>query len=216
MESFYTVGIDPGLSGGFCILHQKSDGTIESSVYASPVIKTKAKGKSKAKNEYDVPSIAKTLKTIEGKNVFVCLEKVSAMPGQGTVSMFHFGEGFGMWKGVIGTFGFNLQLTTPMTWKSEWPDKLLKKLDKPEILKLNQVEVNRLSAAKLKNYNEIKKKYKNDTSQAKKLAKDNARELAATLYPNLKEEFELKKDDGKAEALLIAEYLRRQINVTKQ
>jgi hypothetical protein len=47
---------------------------------------------------------------------------------------------------------------------------------------------------------------------AKKLAKDKARELAGKLYPELKECFELKKDDGKAESLLIAEYIRRHAN----
>ena len=48
--------------------------------------------------------------------------------------------------------------------------------------------------------------------KAKKLAKDHARELAKILYPNLKDSFELKKDDGKAEAILIAEYTRRHHN----
>jgi len=212
MEDFYSIGIDPGLGGGFAIILQKSDGTIIAEVHSSPVIKTKAKGKVKAKNEYDVPVIAKILKPFEGKNVYVCLEKVSAMPGQGTVSMFHFGEGFGMWKGILGTLGFSVTLATPMSWKTEWQDKLIKKLDKPDILKLKPLEMNKLSPGELKKYKEVKKQFKYDSDQAKKLAKDNARELAGTLYPNLKEEFELKKDDGKAEALLIAEYFRRQIN----
>lgn len=215
MNEFYVVGIDPGFGGGFGILLQKEDGSIVSQTYSSPVIKTKALGKVKAKNEYDIASIVKSLRLLEGKKVYVCLERVSAMPGNGSVSMFHFGEGFGIWKGIIGTLGFELSLTTPMTWKKEYGDCLLKKIDKPEILKLKTIEVNRLSAGELKKYKETKKQHKHDMEQAKKLAKDNARELAGKLYPDLKKEFELKKDDGKAEALLIAEYLRRQINASK-
>jgi len=216
MEEFYSIGVDPGFSGGFAIIHQKTDGSLDVSVYASPIIKTKAKGKSKAKNEYDVKAIANILRPLEHKTVYAYLERVSAMPGNGAVSMFHFGEGFGIWKGILGTLGFKLDLVSPVTWKTEWVDKLIKKLEKPDILKLNQVEVNRLSAADRKKHKEVQKTHKQDNEKAKKLAKDNARELAATLYPNLEEEFELKKDDGKAEALLIAEYLRRQINGVKQ
>jgi hypothetical protein len=63
-----------------------------------------------------------------------------------------------------------------------------------------------------KKYKEIEKQYKADTEKAKKLAKDHARELATILYPKLAESFKLKKDDGKAEAILISEYLRRNIN----
>ncbi len=46
----------------------------------------------------------------------------------------------------------------------------------------------------------------------KRLAKDKARELAKSLYSELEPEFARKKDDGKAEALLIAEYAGRHYN----
>jgi len=215
-ENTYVIGIDPGVGGAISIIEQKNDGSIIPNVYAVPIIKTKATNKTKAKNEYDIKVIVELLKPLEGRKVFVCLEKISAMPGNGSVSMFHFGEGFGIWKGILGTLGFNVELTTPMTWKKEWGDTLLKKLEKPEILKLKTVDVNRLSASERKEYKETKKKHKQEQDRAKKNAKDNARELAGKLYPNLKESFELKKDDGKAEALLIAEYLRRQLNVRQQ
>jgi hypothetical protein len=121
-------------------------------------------------------------------------------------------DGFGIWKGIIGCLGFELKLITPLTWKTEWPDDLLKKLDKPDILKLKPIEVNRLSATDRKKHKDAKKQHKQDMDKAKKLAKDKARELAGKLYPELKECFELKKDDGKAESLLIAEYIRRHAN----
>lgn len=215
-EEIHIVGIDPGLGGGLAIMTQKPDGSVESAVYYIPVIRDKPKNKkSKGKNDYDVPTLSKILKPYEGKKVFVCLEKVSAMPGNGNVSMFTFGEGFGIWRGLVGAMGFDVKMVTPMTWKSEWGDQLLKKLEKPEILKLSPVEVNRLSATDRKKHKEAKVLHKQEMDKAKKLAKDHARELAGKLYPNLSEEFELKKDDGKAEALLIAEYLRRQLNAAQ-
>jgi crossover junction endodeoxyribonuclease RuvC len=39
--------------------------------------------------------------------------------------------------------------------------------------------------------------------------KDASRAMAMRLWPGLREQLELKKHDGRAEALLLAEYLRR-------
>jgi len=210
---FYYIGIDPGLGGAYSVLTENESKIIDAKVFGVPIIKTKATKTAKAKNEYNIGEIANNLKCYQGCKVIACLEQVSAMPGQGTVSMFHFGEGFGIWKGIIGTLGFDLRLVRPSTWKSFWPDQLLKKIEKPEILKLKTVEVNKLSAEGRKKYKEAKKEHKNSLDAAKKLAKDHARELATLLYPELGESFKLKKDDGKAEAILIAEYIRRNLNV---
>jgi hypothetical protein len=178
-----------------------------------PVIKSKKNGKNKT--EYDIASIVKLLEGLPKDRTYVGIERIAPMPGNGNVSMFNFGEGFGILKGIVGALRLNLLLISPMTWKKEYGDQLLKKLEKPEILKLSPVEVNRLSATDRKKHKEAKVLHKQEMDKAKKLAKDHARELAGKLYPNLSEEFELKKDDGKAEALLIAEYLRRQLNAAQ-
>ena len=212
-QIFFYIGVDPGLSGGYSILAEKNGEIFDAKVFGTPVIKTKATKTSKAKNEYNIEEIAANLKLYQNCNVIACLELVNAMPNQGTVSMFHFGEGYGMWKGILRTLGFKLHLIRPAVWKSFWPDRLLKKIVKPDILKLRTVEINRLSAEGRKNYKDAKKLHKEQVDQAKKLAKDQARELATLLYPNLAESFKLKKDDGKAEAILIAEYIRRNPNV---
>lgn len=207
----YYVGIDPGLSGGLAIITCHDAVVIHASVHPIPINKTKATKTAKAKNEYDVQAIANILWPLhkDCKDVKVCLERVGVMPGQGSVSGFHFGEGFGIWKGVVGTLGFELHLVTPLTWKKMWPDNLLKNTTKPDMLKLKTHQVNKLSVADKKIYRETATEYKKSQANAKKLAKDHARELAGILYPNLADCFILKKDDGKAEALLMAEYLRR-------
>ena len=54
------------------------------------------------------------------KEVVCCLEKVSAMPGQGVVSMFSFGQSVGYIKGVLESFRIPYQEITPKKWKGEF------------------------------------------------------------------------------------------------
>lgn len=64
-------------------------------------------------------------------NVVICLEKASAnpmsIPGkpgekervQGTVSMFSYGEGFGIWQGILAGLQLPYTLVHPRTWKTQ-------------------------------------------------------------------------------------------------
>lgn len=49
-----------------------------------------------------------------------CVEKVGARPGQGTVSMFSFGQSYGFILGVLTAFGIPYQLVPPRKWKAEY------------------------------------------------------------------------------------------------
>lgn len=200
------VGIDPGIGGALAILDLRNK-DIVAEVHSTPT-KTIVKNKKK-KKDYDVEAMARLLEKYRDCKVTVAQEATHAMPGQGTASMYAFGRGAGIWEGIVGAYHMHQIFVSPMTWKKEWADVLLKNLEKPDILKLKQAEVNRLSALDRKKHKEAQKKHKQDLELAKKLAKDHARELAGILYPNLADCFLLKKDDGKAEALLMAEYLRR-------
>ena len=57
-----------------------------------------------------------------------------------------------------------------------------------------------------------KKFYPGMKGLGRKEQKDLARELAADIAPYIKDEFRRKKDDGKAEALLIANYVKENYN----
>lgn len=48
------------------------------------------------------------------------VEKVGAMPGQGTVSMFNFGKSAGYIEGVLTALGIPYQLVPPNVWKREF------------------------------------------------------------------------------------------------
>ena len=202
-------GIDPGIGGAIAVLDLRN-GNIVAEVFSTPtkdIIKNKKK-----KKDYDVEAMALILEKYKNCKCLVAQEATHAMPQQGTTSMYSFGRGAGIWEGMVAAYHMNHIFITPVSWKKEWADNLLKKLEKPEILKISNIEFNRLSAFDRKKYNETKKEHKKELEKAKKLSKDHARDLAKKLYSNLEQEFVLKKDDGKAEALLIAEFSRRHHN----
>ena len=49
--------------------------------------------------------------------MFGIIEQVGAMPGNGGTSMFRFGEGFGIVKGVLATLGIGYVTVVPPRWK---------------------------------------------------------------------------------------------------
>lgn len=54
------------------------------------------------------------------------MEKVAAMPGQGVVSMFRFGESFGILKGLLFGLGIGCTLVLPQRWKKWGLDGMAK------------------------------------------------------------------------------------------
>lgn len=55
-----------------------------------------------------------------GEPVMACVERVSAMPGQGVTSMFNFGKASGYIEGVLSACGIGFQLIQPQKWKKEF------------------------------------------------------------------------------------------------
>lgn len=152
------IGIDPGKSGAVAAIN----GT-EVKLYDTPVARIKD-----SKNDYIPSAMAKIIKDLEAtRPCFIVLEKVHAMPGQGVSSMFSFGEGLGLWKGIIAAYGIPYELVAPQTWK-----------------KAMMADMPRDN-------------------------KDASRIVATRLFPNAVDMLSRKKDDGRAEALLMAEYGKR-------
>lgn len=69
---------------------------------------------------YDRDTYRCVLSDLRGEKEVCCLEHVSAMPGQGVTSMFHFGEGFGWIQGTLEAFGVPYELVKPQKWKKEF------------------------------------------------------------------------------------------------
>ncbi len=97
----YYLGIDPGAHGGLAVLKEHD---IE---YYSI---------------FEKQAFLNCIYSLSKKQerTICCLEKVHAMPKQGSVSMFNFGANYGWMKGVLDAFEIAYQEIPPQTWKKEF------------------------------------------------------------------------------------------------
>ena len=95
------IGIDPGKKGGFAVL-----GTHPG---ACPL--------PYAGDTPDGAWLADRFRALADPVLY--MEKVHAAPGQGVVSMFTFGRGYGYILGVACAMGVPVVLVTPQKWKAE-------------------------------------------------------------------------------------------------
>ena len=94
------IGIDPGKAGGYAWVWDEN-------VRAMP---------------WDDDFFVQDMKCLSatGEKCSACVEKVGAMPHQGTVSMFNFGKSAGFIEGVLTALGIAYQLIPPAKWKKEY------------------------------------------------------------------------------------------------
>ena len=97
----YYIGVDPGKDGALAILSGK-EGALPEITY------------------FDEIAVVKALEAIRGQPSICCLEHVGAMPKQGAVSMFNFGQNFGFWQGVLTAYHIPFELVRPVKWKKEF------------------------------------------------------------------------------------------------
>lgn len=107
------IGIDPGISGGIAfIINDKLVNVIPMPIKSYIV----GVGKNKKKKKLpDSNIIGKLVREFNPDISFI--EKVTARPGQGVVSMFSFGKGTGLVIGAIEGNGFTLHEIRPQEWK---------------------------------------------------------------------------------------------------
>ncbi|MBA1337548.1 MAG: crossover junction endodeoxyribonuclease RuvC [Pelagibacterales bacterium] len=108
------IGIDPGITGGICILENKK--VVE--VHETPTMIDGKKNKRQV-NGSQVANIIKE-RLNKGKEVVVVVEHVNAMPGQGVTSMFNFGQSFGVIKGICSALNLPIYFVRPMKWKKHF------------------------------------------------------------------------------------------------
>lgn len=97
---FY-LGIDPGKKGGIALLHD------------TDIV---------GQWDFDKDVLLHVADTLahEHEANRCCLERVHAMPKQGSVSMFTFGTGYGWIMGVLDAFEISYQTVEPRRWKTEF------------------------------------------------------------------------------------------------
>jgi crossover junction endodeoxyribonuclease RuvC len=159
--SFTILGVDPGLSGALALLQVNPNGVLRLlSVADMPLVAVKKS--TKTQNEINLPLlsvlVAPPMAELPARAV---IELVHAMPGQGVVSMFRFGQALGAVSGVCAALGIPTTFMPPREWQ----------------------------------------RAVRHTGRADKSA---SRLLASELYPEKAHLFSRVKDDGRAEAVLIA------------
>jgi crossover junction endodeoxyribonuclease RuvC len=160
------IGIDPGLSGAVAVIQDTEAyyGEHRINVFDTPTALVKGE---KTKRRYLMGSMALLLQPYaKQQDVVAVLENVHSMPSQGVSSSFCFGEGKGLWEGILAAYNIPMELVSPQRWKKT----IMADQGKDK------------SAARFK---------------------------AMALFPSLADQLKLVKHDGRAEALLMAEYARR-------
>lgn len=102
MKTFF-IGIDPGKNGGIAYVDTQ-DGVSVTMPYS----------------DTELIDLCSVVSHNWNQEAVCCLEKVSARPGQGVVSMFNFGQSVGYIKGVLESFRIPYQEITPQKWKKEF------------------------------------------------------------------------------------------------
>ena len=104
------LGFDPGQTGAIAAF----DGERIEAVIDMPTM-TRLHGKG---NQVDPYALTTALIDLcAGREATAVLEAVSAMPGQGVSSTFHFGESVGVVLGVLGALQMPIRMVTPAKWK---------------------------------------------------------------------------------------------------
>lgn len=96
------IGIDPGKNGGIAVITDTS--YVVHSFSEDNLL-----------NIMDIWEVA-----FDSVGVKCVLEKVNAMPNQGVVSMFNFGQNYGFIQGVLKAYNIPFELVPPQKWKKEF------------------------------------------------------------------------------------------------
>ena len=107
------IGIDPGISGAICFFE---NGEVKE-IIEMPTMADGKKNKRQVNGTQIYNEIFKRIENLSKKEIYVVIEQVSAMPGQGVTSMFNFGQSFGVIKGICSAMQLSTYYIRPVKWK---------------------------------------------------------------------------------------------------
>ena len=110
------IGIDPGISGAICFFE---NGEVKE-IIEMPTMADGKKNKKQINGTQIYNEILRRIRNFSKKDIFVVIEQVSAMPGQGVTSMFNFGQTFGAIKGVCAALELPIFFVRPSKWKKHF------------------------------------------------------------------------------------------------
>ena len=106
------VGIDPGKNGGVAVINEvpNYETTIAFRCPKTPL-------------EMAYTLVSTIPSDVAYSDVLVTVEHVHAMPKNGVVSMFSFGQNLGQWEGILGAFELNVAYCGPRIWMQHYDCK---------------------------------------------------------------------------------------------
>ena len=107
------IGIDPGISGAICFFEK---GKVKD-VMDMPTMSEGKKNKKQLNGRQIFTEISSRIESYSKEEIFVVVEQVSAMPGQGVTSMFNFGQSVGVIKGICFAMQLPIFYVRPTKWK---------------------------------------------------------------------------------------------------
>jgi len=117
-----------------------------------------------------------------------CLEKVSPRPGEGVVSAFTFGANYGYWQGFLESSGICYSLITPQKWQKAVLDFV--------------------PAREPKQAGESQADNRKRLARNRSVLKDGITEFCRRRLPQSEPYLRLKKNQGIADAICMALYLK--------
>ena len=132
MTNKYCIGIDVGVSGGIAVVQKNKIMEWHQVPNDWEKLKTKSKaGNVRRRRKINIIKLLALLNDLRERygTINCYIEKVGAMPNQGSVSGFHFGEAYGITKAMVQAAGFNVSLVRPQDWKKSYNYKLKEKND---------------------------------------------------------------------------------------
>jgi len=194
--------VDPGIQGAICFMIGNSP-----IVFDPPIVRRKKTPTSKLRTEFDLEKMRDLIKPFEEQSVIFAIEQVRTRPGESPIASFSFGEGYASWKACAVCFGFEVFEISPMKWKKAYPELTTEEMNelKEDVKALrSQLKVMK----KKQDKSDVSTQINQKSRAIKVLTKDAARMLAQDLFPDIAASFVLKKHDGRAEACLIAKFVK--------
>jgi crossover junction endodeoxyribonuclease RuvC len=170
------LGIDPGKTGAWAVIDEKEE-VCYADLFEADTFLTFMEADSSCLG-VDKPQIT-----------LAALEKVHSMPSQGVVSVFTFGENFGLWKGLLKATHTKYVLVTPGMWQGLILDfKITRELGASD---------------------ESEKSKADRRASNRKVIKEGITAFALRYFPRASNFIKLKKHQGMADALCLALYAKR-------
>jgi crossover junction endodeoxyribonuclease RuvC len=105
------IGIDPGLNGGIAIMHSGELPILHKMPTADGI------DEHAVRTIFEDALITARNRAMTMPPIMAFVEKVNAMPKQGVTSMFNFGAGWGLVRGILCGLCIPYRLVTPQQWQ---------------------------------------------------------------------------------------------------